>query len=179
MSRIGKQPIPIPDSVKVSVKDGVVTVSSSDGKKKLEQATRLVEVKVEGNAVIVERVDDSRDARSSHGLYRTLIANMIDGVVKGWERKLSIEGAGYKVEQQGKKLMLTVGYTYPREYNVPDGVEVKVEGNNSLTVSGSNKQLVGQVAAQIRSVRPPDPYRGKGIRYSDEQAVRKTAKGKG
>ncbi len=178
MSRIGKTPIPIPDKIKVEVKGDLVSVASADGKKKLSQAVTMVSVKVADSLVLVEANDESRDARSRHGLYRTLIANMIDGVTKGWEKRLEIHGAGYKAEMKGPKLMLTVGYTYPREFDVPKGVDIELTNPTTIVLRGIDKALVGQTAASLRNVRPPDPYRGKGIRYTGEQAVRKTAKGK-
>lgn len=178
MSRIGKKPIPVPDKVKVEISGDLVTVSSADGKKKLTQSVSHVTVKVEDSQVIVETADQSRLSRSAHGLYRTLISNMIAGVTTGWTRVLSIEGAGFKAEMTGRKLMLTVGYTYPREYNIPAGVDVELPKANQIVVKGIDKQLVGAIAASIRAVRPPDPYRGKGIRYEGERAVRKVAKGK-
>jgi large subunit ribosomal protein L6 len=178
MSRIGKMPIPIPAKVKVEVKGDLVLVASEDGKKKLTQEVTMVNVKVVDKQVVVEAADESRDSRSRHGLYRTLIANMIDGVTKGWERRLEIHGAGYKAELQGAKLMLTVGYTYPREFPIPAGIDLELTNPTTILVKGIDKALVGQTAASLRNVRPPDPYRGKGIRYTGEQAVRKTAKGK-
>jgi len=178
MSRIGNKPIPIPKTVKVTVAGDVVTVASSDGKKKLVQEVRFVKVRVEGEVVVIERVDDTRPARACHGLYRTLIANMIQGITAGWSRTLEIHGAGFKAEMQGKKLVLTVGYTKPREFPVPEGIKVELPNPNTVVVSGMDKHLVGQTSASLRAVRPPDPYKGKGIRYQGEHAVRKTAKGK-
>lgn len=178
MSRIGKAPIPIPDKVKVEIKGDLVSVATADGKKQMSQAVSMVNVKVADNHVILEAGDESRDARARHGLYRTLIANMIDGVTKGWEKRLEIHGAGYKAELQGQKLMLTVGYTYPREFTIPEGIELELTNPTTIVLKGIDKALVGQTAASLRHVRPPDPYRGKGIRYTGEQAVRKTAKGK-
>jgi len=178
MSRIGKKPIPIPKTVKVTVAGDLVTVTSSDGKKKLTQEVRFVKVRVEGEQVVVDRVDDTRPARASHGLYRTLISNMISGITTGWTKTLEIHGAGFKAELQGKKLLLTVGYTKPREFSVPDGIKVELPNANTVVVSGIDKHLVGQTTASLRAVRPPDPYKGKGIRLQGEHAVRKTAKGK-
>jgi len=178
MSRIGKQPVPIPESVKVNVRDGVVTVASADGKKTLSQATDMVTVAVEGDKVVLTVVDDSRTASARQGLYRTLVANMIEGVSKGWSKRLEISGAGYKAEKQGGKLLLTVGYTFPREFLIPAGIDIELPTQTIIVVSGIDKALVGQTAASIRSVRPPDPYKGKGIRYRGEHAVKKTAKGK-
>ena len=138
----------------------------------------MVQVKVEDNLVVLEPLDESRDARSRHGLYRTLIANMIHGVTTGWEKRLEIHGAGYKVEMKGRHLVLTVGYTYPREYSIPQGIDIELPDATSIVVRGTDKALVGQTAASLRSIRPPDPYRGKGIRLKGEHAVRKVAKGK-
>jgi large subunit ribosomal protein L6 len=178
MSRIGKSPIPIPDGIKVNVAGDVVEVSSADGKKKLSQEVTFVSVKVADKEVVLERDDESRDARARHGLYRTLIANMIEGITKGWQKELEIHGAGYKVEQKGRKLVLTVGYTFPREFQVPAGIDVELPTATHIVLKGIDKAVVGQVAASIRSVRPADPYKGKGIRYKGEQAIRKTPKGK-
>jgi len=178
MSRIGKKPIAIPGQVKVAVAGEVVSVASADGKKKLSRTVRNVRVTLVDNQVVVERVDESRSARACHGLYRTLIANMIDGVSKGWEKALDVEGAGYKLELQGKTLVLTVGYSQPRRYEIPNGITMELPSPNSLIIRGSDKELVGQTAAAIRSIRRADPYRGKGIRYKGEKAIRKVAKGK-
>ncbi len=178
MSRIGRNPIAVPDQVKVAVAGDVVSVASADGKKKLSRTVQNVRVKLVGNQVLVERVDDSRSARACHGLYRTLIANMIDGVSKGWEKQLDVEGAGFKLELQGKTLVLTVGYSQPRKYAIPEGIAMELPSPNSLIIRGSDKELVGQTAAAIRAIRRADPYRGKGIRYKGEKAIRKVAKGK-
>ncbi len=178
MSRVGKKPVSIPDGAVVKVDGDLVTVASKDGKKTLQQAVRHVNVLVEDGQVCLDVADGSRQARASHGLYRTLIANMLEGVTKGWQKTLEIEGAGFKAEQQGKKLVLTVGYTYPREYAIPDGIDLELPKPAVIVIKGIDKELVGQTAASIRAVKPPDPYRGKGIRYQGEQAVRKTAKGK-
>ena len=178
MSRVGKKPISIPDGAVVQVQGDLVTVASKDGKRKLQQAVRHVNVQVQDGEVCLEAADGSRQARACHGLYRTLVANMMEGVTKGWEKTLEIEGAGFKAEQQGKKLLLTVGYTYPREYAIPDGIELELPKASIIVIRGIDKELVGQTAASIRAVKPPDPYRGKGIRYRGEHAVRKTAKGK-
>jgi large subunit ribosomal protein L6 len=178
MSRIGRNPVPIPGKVKVEVKGDIVTVASPDGKKSLTQQVSMVQVKVVDNQVVLEALEESRDARSRHGLYRTLIANMILGVTTGWEKRLEIHGAGYKVEKKGKQLVLTVGYTYPREYSIPQGIDIELPDATSIVVRGTDKALVGQTAASLRSIRPPDPYRGKGIRLKGEHAVRKVAKGK-
>lgn len=178
MSKIGRKPIPIPPNVKVEVKGNMVTVASADGKKKLTQQVSLVNVAVADNQVVVEAAEDSRHSRARHGLFRTLISNMIIGVTQGWSKTLEISGAGFKAEKQGQKLLLTVGYSKPKEFPVPVGVEVELPNPTTLVVKGIDKALVGQTAASLRAIRKPDPYKGKGIRYLGERAVRKKAKDK-
>ncbi len=179
MSRIGKLPIEIPQGVKVNLSDGRISVSGPKGE--LSMAIRdEVKVSVEGSTIRVERRDDSRLARSLHGLTRTLIANMVKGVSQGFEKKLEIVGVGYRAELKGDTLVLSLGYSNPVSYRLPEGISAKVDKQTSITISGCDKQLVGQVAAEIRSLRPPEPYKGKGIRYSDEVIIRKAGKaGKG
>ncbi|NET50024.1 MAG: 50S ribosomal protein L6, partial [Merismopedia sp. SIO2A8] len=130
----------------------------------------------EGEKIVVERRNESRIARQRHGLSRTLIANMIEGVSKGFEKRLSIQGVGYRAQVQGRNLILNVGYSKPVEIVPPEGIQVKVENNTNVIVSGINKEIVGDIAAKIRSVRPPEPYKGKGIRYADEKVRRKAGK---
>jgi large subunit ribosomal protein L6 len=178
MSRIGKKAVPIPPKVKVEVKDGAVVVVSPDGKKRLERKLTHVTVAVGKDSVTVSAVDGSRAARSCHGLYRTLIANMIDGVTKGWSKTLEIEGAGYKAELKGKVLVCTVGYSAPKEFPIPAGIDVELPKPTTVVLKGIDKELVGQTAAALRALHKPDPYRGKGIRYSGEKAIRKVVKGK-
>jgi len=178
-SRIGKKPVPVPKGVKVEVSDERVQVSSADGKRVLQRAVANVTVKVDGGQVVVAPKDESRAALACHGLYRTLIANMVEGVAKGYQKTLLVEGAGYKAELKGRTLVLTVGYTLPREFPVPAGIEVECPNANQVVIKGYDKELVGQTAATLRRIRPPDPYRGKGIRYDWEKAVRKAPKGKG
>jgi len=179
MSRIGKKPIPIPPKVKVEVKDGVVKVSSADGKKALQRPLVGVTVTVGKEEVVVKALDDTRLSRGCHGLYRTLISNMIDGVTKGWSKTLEIEGAGFKAELKGKdKIVCTVGYTHPKEFSVPKGIDVELPKPTCIVVKGLDKELVGRTAAALRALHKPDPYRGKGIRYEGEKAIRKVVKGK-
>jgi large subunit ribosomal protein L6 len=177
MSRIGKLPIPVPPEVKVSLSDGTIQVSGPMG-----QLERLlpggVDVRVEANQIVVERPDDSRQAKSIHGLTRTLISNMVLGVSQGFEKKLEIVGVGYRAERQGNGVLLTLGYSHPILYPLPTGIDVVVERQVALTVRGINKELVGAVAAKIRSFRPPEPYKGKGIRYVGERVRRKVGKAK-
>ncbi len=179
MSRIGKLPIEIPQGVKVELKDGRISVSGPKGSLSLPLRDE-VSVTVEGSTIKVERRDDSRQARSMHGLTRTLIANMVKGVSEGFEKRLEIVGVGYRAELKGDTLVLALGYSNPVNYRLPEGISAKVDRQTSITLSGCDKQLVGQVAAEIRSLRPPEPYKGKGIRYSDEVIIRKAGKaGKG
>ncbi|MGE4423318.1 MAG: 50S ribosomal protein L6 [Pseudodesulfovibrio sp.] len=174
MSRIGKNPIDIPSGVEVSVGASEIQVKGPKG----SLATPVdptVEYKIEDGKVYVSRVDDSRQARGQHGLRRTLLANCVDGVTKGFTKTLEVIGVGYKVSVQGKKVVLAVGYSHPVEFDLPAGLEAKVEGAK-LTIEGIDKQLVGEIAAQIRRVRPPEPYKGKGIKYLDEVIRRKAGK---
>jgi large subunit ribosomal protein L6 len=174
MSRIGKNPIDIPAGVEVSVGASEIQVKGPKG----TLATPVdpaVAYKIEDGKVYVSRVDDSRQARGQHGLRRTLLANCVDGVTKGFSKTLEVIGVGYKVSVQGKKVVLAVGYSHPVEFDLPAGLEAKVEGAK-LTIEGIDKQLVGEIAAQIRRVRPPEPYKGKGIKYLDEIIRRKAGK---
>jgi large subunit ribosomal protein L6 len=176
MSRIGKKPIPLPDNVKVAVNGRDVVVES--GKNKLTFTT-LPEVKVKVDAtaksLVIERTSDARFARAMHGTTRARIANMIEGVTKGFAKELEINGVGWTAKLQGMKVMLAVGYADVREVVVPAGVKVEIV-QNRIKVSGPDKQSVGQTAAEIRSHRPPEPYNGKGIKYVDETIVRKQGK---
>lgn len=175
MSRVGKRPVPIKSGVDVQVAKNVVTVKGPKG-----TLTRglPVDMKVEmkDSQLIVLRPNNSKLYRSLHGLYRTLIKNMIDGVSGGFEKKLEIVGVGYKGEIKKNRLVLQLGYSHPIIFVPPEGIQVKVDGNVNLTVSGIDKELVGKVAAKIRSFRPPEPYKGKGIKYADEQIRRKAGK---
>lgn len=175
MSRIGKRPIAIPNKVTVEINGQHVAVKGPKGS--LERVLPP-EVKVEkdGETLQVLRQDDSRTARERHGLSRTLVSNMVEGVSKGFEKRLQIQGVGYRAQAQGSKLTLNVGYSKPVEMTMPEGIQVAVEKNTEVTVSGINKELVGNVAAQVRAVRPPEPYKGKGIRYLGEFVRRKAGK---
>ncbi len=177
MSRIGKKPIAIPAGVKVTVADGAVTV---EGKDKLSlPLPPLVSVAVEGSEVIVSRQDEERASSAMQGLARSLINNMVIGVSAGFKKELQIVGVGYRAQISGKKLVLNLGYSHPVEYMVPEGAKVTVADNVKITVEGADKQLVGQVAATIRRFRKPEPYKGKGIRYVDEQITLKEGKSVG
>ena len=176
MSRIGKLPIPIPDKVSAQISGQHITIEGPKGTLERE-IPQPIEVKQEGNTIIVAPTDNSRIGRQRYGLCRTLIANMVDGVSQGFQKRLVIQGVGYRAQAQGKKLTLNVGYSKPVEMEMPDGIDVAVENRNTeVVVSGISKELVGNMAAKIRGVRPPEPYKGKGIRYINEQIRRKAGK---
>jgi large subunit ribosomal protein L6 len=175
MSRIGKKPIPVPQGVKIAV-DGN-TVHAEGPKGKLSQLVPdSVSVKVEANVLTVERASDHRTVRALHGLTRSLIANMVQGVKDGFERKLEIVGIGYRAQVQGKNLQLALGYSHPVIFPLPDGVQAEIDRQVSITLRGADKALLGQVAAKLRALRKPDPYKGKGIKYAEEQIRRKVGK---
>ncbi|MDC7124458.1 MAG: 50S ribosomal protein L6 [Spirochaetales bacterium] len=174
MSRIGKLPITIPQGVKVSVKDDIITVEGPKGK--LEQDYKSdIEIKIEKDEVTLDVKNNSKAAHSYHGLYRSLINNMVTGVSKGFSKSLIINGVGYRAEVNKDILTLNLGYSLPIDYFIEEGITIAVEGTK-VTVSGIDKQRVGQVSAEIRSLRPPEPYKGKGIRYEEENIVRKIGK---
>jgi large subunit ribosomal protein L6 len=177
MSRVGKLPIPVPSGVDIAIQAEAITVKGPKGAVTLAQHP-AVEVVVEGGMAMVRRRDDSRIARQQHGLRRTLLANAIAGVTKGFEKSLEVVGVGYKVNLQGNTVVLTVGYSHPVNYVLPQGIQAKVDGNK-IVISGCDKQVVGEVAAQIRRVREPEPYKGKGIKYIDEVIRRKAGKSGG
>ena len=175
MSRIGRLPIDIPAGVEVSITDdNFIKVKGPKGSLE-RQLVKEISVNKEENQVVVTRPNDLKKMRSLHGLTRTLVFNMIEGVVNGYEKKLEINGVGYKAQKQGKKLVLALGYSHPVEMEDPEGVESNVEGN-VITITGINKEKVGQYAAEIRFKRPPEPYKGKGIKYMDEHIRRKVGK---
>jgi len=175
MSRIGKKPIVLPDQVKVAVEGNHISVQGPKGKLSLQLHPSLA-VKVEDNQLHCTRPTDNKLHRSLHGLSRTLIANMVEGVTKGFEKKLEMVGVGYRASVQGRNLSLMLGFSHPLIFPLPDGIHVSVEGQNLLTVSGSDKQQVGEVAAKIRSFRSPEPYKGKGVKYATERIRRKAGK---
>ncbi len=176
MSRIGKQPISIPEKVSAQISGQHLTIKGPKGTLERE-IPRPIEVKQEGDTIMVNPTNGSRIGRQRHGLCRTLVANMVDGVSQGFQKRLQIQGVGYRAQAQGKKLTLNVGYSNPVEMEMPNGIDVAVENRNTeVIVSGIDKEIVGNIAAQIRGVRPPEPYKGKGIRYFDEQVKRKAGK---
>ncbi len=177
MSRIGKQPVPIPAGVKVNVTDGKVQVEGPKGKLEIAHHRNIrVEYDEAGKVVRVTRPDDDRQNRALHGLTRSLIANMVEGVTKGYEKRLKIEGIGYQARMDKKSVVLTVGYANAVTMTPPEGVTVELADPTTIIVRGTDKQKVGQFAAEVRHVRPPEPYKGKGIRYENEQVRRKEGK---
>jgi large subunit ribosomal protein L6 len=176
MSRIGKKPIPIASGAKVSVRGRDVVVEAGNSRLNYTHRPEVtVRVDDAANQVVVERSSDSRTARAMHGLTRALIANMIEGVTKGFSKELEVVGVGWTAKLQGNKVVLNVGYADAKEATVPPGVKVEIQ-QNKIKISGASKQLVGQLAAEIRAQRKPEPYNGKGIKYSDEVIVRKQGK---
>lgn len=175
MSRIGRMPVRVPSGVNVKIADAQVTVKGPKGELGLAVA-RPIEVTLDGAEVRVVRPNDEKRNRQLHGLTRTLIANMVDGVTKGFSRNLEIVGVGYRAQMQGKKLSLQLGFSHPVVIEPPADITIAVEGTNKISVSGPDKQQVGQIAAQIRDVRPPEPYKGKGVRYEGERVRRKLGK---
>jgi large subunit ribosomal protein L6 len=175
MSRIGRLSIAIPSGVAVSVVDHEVKVKGPKGELSLRYASPI-EVAVDAGAVTVARPDEGKRSRQLHGLTRTLIANMVNGVTRGFSKQLEIQGVGYRAQMQGKTLGLQLGFSHPVSFEPPTGIDIKVEGTNKILISGADKQQVGQIAAQIRGLRPPEPYKGKGIRYEGERVRRKLGK---
>ena len=178
VSRIGKLPVQIPEKVQVKVENGLVTVTGPKGT--LELQTRPeVTVEVNGSEVVVTRQNDEKLSRSYHGLYRQLISNMITGVSAGFQKVLLINGVGYRAEVKDRVLTLNLGYSMPIEYIIPEGIAIAADGPAKLTISGISKEKVGKCAAEIRSLRGPEPYKGKGIKYEDETIRRKVGKSGG
>ncbi|MEF9934432.1 MAG: 50S ribosomal protein L6 [Clostridium sp.] len=176
MSRVGRLPVALPSGVTVTVdSNNVVTVKGSKGTLTKEMS-KLINIAVEDNQVVVTRPNDQKEVRSLHGLTRALINNMVIGVSEGYKKTLDLVGVGYKVTKQGKKIVLNVGYSHPVEIEEVDGITLDVPAATQIIVSGIDKELVGHVAANIRSVREPEPYKGKGIKYSDEVVRRKEGK---
>lgn len=175
MSRVGVMPVLIPQGTKVEIKDGTMTVEGPKGK--LEQDfSPEIDITVEDGKAMVTRKNESKSAKSFHGLYRKLLHNMVFGVTQGFSKTLLINGVGYRAEVQGDTLVLNLGYSNPIEFLIPEGVTITCEGTNKIIVSGIDKQKVGQASADIRSLRPPEPYKGKGIRYETEYVRRKIGK---
>ena len=175
MSRIGKLPVVVPSGVNVNVEDDVVLVSGPKGELRQHILSRIIDVQLQDGRILVGRKGDAKEHRSAHGLTRTLIANMVEGVSKGFRKSLEISGVGYRVAKSGDKLTLSLGYSHPVAFEAPKGVVLSVEGQTRIHVDG-DKQAVGQVAADIRRLREPEPYKGKGIRYEGERIRKKLGK---
>jgi large subunit ribosomal protein L6 len=175
MSRIGKQPIPVPSSVNVSIETDLVRVNGPKGEL-MERIPRDITVSREGDDLVVTRPTDRGEHRALHGLTRSLVANMVEGVTDGYSRTLEIHGVGYRAQLRGKGLELALGFSHPVSIPAPDGIEFEVPQPTRVIVRGISKQLVGEVAATIRKKRPPEPYKGKGIRYEGEYVPRKVGK---
>jgi large subunit ribosomal protein L6 len=175
MSRIGKQPIPVPSGVDVSVEPELVRVKGPKGELQ-ERISRDMTVAQEDGQLLVSRPSDRRDHRALHGLTRSLIFNMVQGVTDGFEKRLQIQGVGYRAALRGKDIELSVGYSHPVTIKAPAGIEFEVPQPTQIVVRGASKQAVGEIASRIRKVRPPEPYKGKGIRYENEYVARKVGK---
>ncbi len=175
MSRIGKQPIPVPAGVDVKIDGHTVTVKGPKGEL-TRSFTDILTIKQEGEEIVVERPDDSREAKSMHGLTRTLISNMVVGVSEGFSKKLELVGVGYRAQLKGKDLEMQLGYSHPVLVEAPEGITFECPSQNEIVVSGASKEAVGQVAANVRAWRKPEPYKGKGIRYEGEYVRRKLGK---
>lgn len=175
MSRIGRKPIAIPAGVEVKVDNGLVTVKGPKGTL-TQQINPIISVAIEGNEIVVTRPNDEKEARSLHGLSRTLINNMVIGVTEGYKKNLEVKGVGYRVQKQGDTLVMNLGYSHQVFVKEIPGITIEAPGPNEIVISGADKQLVGQFAAEVREKRPPEPYKGKGIKYVDEVIRRKAGK---
>lgn len=175
MSRIGKMPIGIPAKVKVEVASGAVKVEGPKGRLEFALPGRTG-VEVQSGKIIVNRPDDSAQSKAFHGLTRAILNNMVQGVLEGFSKQLEIQGVGFKAAVQGKQLNLSLGYSHPISYPIPDQIKITVEENTKIKIEGPDRQVVGRVAAEIRSFYPPEPYKGKGVRYVGEQVRRKEGK---
>ncbi|MFO1519760.1 MAG: 50S ribosomal protein L6 [bacterium] len=178
MSRVGKNPIPLGDKVKASVQDGELRVEGPQGKLSMHLPPEVTVV-VEAKQILVKRNNEERAAKSNHGLTRALIANMVEGVTQGFKRELDITGVGYRAELKGQELILSLGFSHQVNFPIPTGIKVTVDKQTHVTILGADKQLVGQVSSEIRNVKPPEPYKGKGVKFSDEVIRRKAGKAAG
>ena len=180
MSRIGNKPIPVSKTTEVTIADGKITVKGAKASLEQEFPSSIISIEKEEDKILVKRADDSRDAKSKHGLIRSLVNNMVIGVETGFKKELEIRGVGYRAAVQGNSLNLTLGFSHPVNHPIPQGISIEVgkaQNNNPMvTVTGHDKQLVGQVAADIRKYRPPENYKGKGVRYVDEYVPLKEGK---
>lgn len=176
MSKIGKKPITVPEGVDVKITDERVTAGKNGKERTQNFDNNYVDIEIKENQLFVTRKGESKPYRERHGLYRSLVANLVNGLDKPFKKELRIEGLGYRARLQGNKMLLDLGYSHPIEYNLPENVEAEVEDDTKITLKSANKQKVGQVAADIKSFRPPEPYKGKGIRYKGEEIIRKEGK---
>jgi large subunit ribosomal protein L6 len=174
MSRIGRWPIPIPENTEIKLKDGIITVKGPKGQLQRKVHPK-VKVNVDNSEIVVAVSDNTKESKSLHGLFRVLIGNMVKGVTEGFEKSLEIVGVGYRAEIQGRNAIFNLGYSHPINYELPEGIEAKID-KSRVTVSGIDKELVGMTAAKIRSFRKPEPYKGKGIKYVDEVIRKKAGK---
>ncbi len=175
MSRIGNQPIELPEGIQINVEDNVVTVSNGNASL-TQKIDPSISVKIEDNTIIVGRDNDSKESKSLHGLYRSLISNMVTGLKEGFQKKLEVNGIGFRVSMQGNKLVMNIGYSHPVEIEAPEGITIETPTQTEILVKGADKQLVGEVAAKIRASRVPDVYHAKGIKYDYEVLRRKEGK---
>ena len=175
MSRIGLKPITIPAGVDVNINANTVTVKGPNGTLTMDAHPNM-DISVEGSEIIVSRPNDQKENRSLHGLTRTLIANMVTGVTEGFKKTLEVNGVGYRVQLQGSTLVMNLGFSHQVTMEAPEGIKIECPSANSIVISGADKEKVGQFAAQVREKRPPEPYKGKGIKYSDEHIRRKEGK---
>ena len=177
MSRIGKKPVAIPGGVTANIEGDTLTVKGPKGTLTMGLSD-LIDYKVEGDEIHVNPANDTKQARSYWGMQRTLVSNLVEGVTEGFTKVLEINGVGYRAQAQGKKLNLQLGFSHPVEYDLPEGITAETPSQTEIVISGMDNQKVGQVSAEIRSFRPPEPYKGKGVRYADERVRRKEAKKK-
>lgn len=175
MSRIGLKPIEIPQGVEIKLENNNIVIKGPKGELQQEVAP-TININIDGNVITLERANEEKETRSLHGTTRSLISNMIEGVTNGFQKELEIIGVGYRAQKQGNKLVINAGYSHPVEFEQEEGIEFEVPKNTEIVVKGISKQQVGSVAAKIRAVRPPEPYKGKGIRYKDEYVRRKEGK---
>jgi large subunit ribosomal protein L6 len=175
MSRVGEKPIIIPEGVKVRIEGNIFTVEGPKGKL-TRKIPSEIKVEIKDKEIIIKRFSSEKSHKSLHGLSRSLFANMIKGVSKGFQKSLEIIGVGYKANLKGDRLVLSLGFAHPVEFPIPEGIEMKVEKGTQITISGANKGLVGEIAANLRALKPPEPYKGKGIRYKGEYIKRKVGK---
>ncbi len=175
MSRIGKLPVQIPDNVNVNLENKILTVKGPKGELR-RQFVEQINIAIENKEIVVSRMNDEKISRSLHGLTRTLIANMVEGVSNGFTKKLEIVGVGYKAETKGSHLVLHLGFSHPIVFSAPEDITINVPGPNEIHISGINKELVGMIASKLRSYRKPEPYKGKGVKYAGEHIRRKAGK---